>query len=118
MNLKKSWKSFTYALKGLKTVWLEEHNFRTETIAVLFVTFCIFYFNFNYIESALCVLAMVLVVSAEIVNTTIEDICNKIQPEFDTAIGKIKDMMAAYVLICVTGALILGIIVFINHFVK
>ncbi|MEI7480021.1 MAG: diacylglycerol kinase family protein [bacterium] len=78
MNLIKTWKSFTYALKGLKTVWTEERNFKIETLAVIFVTFCIFYFNFNYIESAICVLAMVLVISAEIVNTTIEDLCDKV----------------------------------------
>jgi len=118
MNIIKIWKSFIYALKGLKTVWLEERNFKIETLAVLFVTFCIFYFNFSNIESAFCILAMVLVISAEIVNTTVEDLCDKIQPEFDSAIGKIKDMMAAYVLICVTGVLLLGILVFINHFIK
>lgn len=48
----------------------------------------------------------------EIVNTAIEDICNKIEPNQNPVIGKIKDTMAGYVLVSSVAALIAGIILF------
>ncbi|MEK7662542.1 MAG: diacylglycerol kinase [Patescibacteria group bacterium] len=112
----KFYKSFLYALKGLKAVWNEEHNFRLEIIAAAAVLVSIFYFDFSYVESALSILAIVLVLSAEIVNTVIEDLCNKVEPRQDLGIAKIKDTMAAFVLVTTLGAGILGVIVFSNHF--
>jgi diacylglycerol kinase len=109
-------KSFLYAWNGLKTAWREEFNFRIEVIAAIVVIFCITYFSFSYIETAFCILAIMLVLGAEITNTIVEDLCNKIQPSQDPTIGKIKDMMAAFVLLCVLGAAALGLIIFIHHF--
>ncbi|MEK7581793.1 MAG: diacylglycerol kinase family protein [Patescibacteria group bacterium] len=110
------YKSFLCALRGLKTVWNEELNFRIEIIVAVLVLISIFYFKFSYIESALSILVIVLVLGAEIVNTVIEDLCNKVEPRQDLSIAKIKDMMASFVLIVVIGAVILGIIVFSSHF--
>jgi undecaprenol kinase len=116
MLLDKARRSFRYALNGLKTVWKEEHNFQIEVVVAVLVLFSLYYFQFSLVESALVVLAVIIVITAEIVNTAVEDICNKIEPEFDHAIGKIKDTMAAYVLVAVGGSIVLGILVFIHHF--
>lgn len=108
--------SFTFALKGLITVWQEEYNFRIEIIVALAAVFCIFYFNFSFIESALCIVAITTVLSAEIMNTIIEDLCNKVEPSYDSVIGKIKDTAGAFVLLSALGSLALGILVFYHHF--
>ncbi len=110
--------SFKYALKGLRTTWTEEHNFRFEVLCAVIVMFCIYFFHFTLVESLFCILAITLVLSAEIVNTVVEDLCNKMQPEYDSAIGKIKDTMAAFVFVTVIGALIVGVLVFYTHFLK
>ncbi len=109
-------KSFADAFRGLKTVWKEERNFRIDVLAALAVLFCIFYFNFSFIESALVILAVVIVLSAEIVNTALEDLCDKVEPGQDKLIGKIKDIMAAYVLVSALGAAFIGALVFSHHF--
>ena len=114
--LQKSINSFLYAMRGLRTTWLEERNFRIEIFITVVVSFCLVYFRFNFIESAFAVLAMTLVLSAEIVNTVVEDLCNKIQPEHDYVIGKIKDTMASFVFVSVLGAIVVGIIIFYVHF--
>ena len=97
-------------------MWREEHNFRIESIAALAVIFSIYYFDFTLIESGLCFVAILLVICAEIVNTAFEDLCNKIEPSQDPAIGKIKDTMAGFVLISALGALTLGVLVVHSHF--
>ena len=113
----KLFKSFLLALNGLKTVWLEERNFRIEIIAAVFVLVGTFVLNFSLIEIGLIVIAIVLVTSAEIINTAIEDLCDKIEPNQNSVIGKIKDTMAAFVLVSACGASALGIIVILHHFV-
>ena len=108
--------SFKYAWNGLKTVWREEVNFQIEVLSGLLVIFCLFYFQFTFIESIFCIIAITIVLSAEILNTVIEDLCNKVQPNHDLVIGKIKDMMASFVLIACLGSLVTWTVVFFHHF--
>lgn len=113
----KTIKSFKYALNGLKTVFKEENSFRLEVIAGMIVVFFMFYFNFSLFENIICILLITLVLSAEIVNTAIEDLCNKVEPNQDPIIGKVKDTMSAFVLLTSLGALIVGVLVFYSHFI-
>lgn len=108
--------SFRYAMRGLVTVWKEESNFRIETLAMALVVFCMFYFDFSFIEKTLCILVITIVLSAEILNTAIEDLCNKVEPSHDFVIAKIKDTSSAFVLVSSLGALVVGVLVFLNHF--
>lgn len=114
--LQKTINSFLYAWNGLRTTWREEHNFRIETFVAVVVIICIFYFQFSFVESALSLFAITLVLTAEIINTAIEDVCNKIEPKYDATIGKIKDTTGAFVLVTVLGSTIVGLIVFYHHF--
>ncbi len=114
--LKKSLNSPKYAWNGLRTAWREQHNFRMAVLCAIVVLFCIFYFNFTYVESALCVFAIVMVLGSEVANTAVEDLCNRVEPNHDSTIGKIKDTMAGFVLITAFGAFVVGILVFYHHF--
>lgn len=111
-------KSFVYAFRGLKTVWREEQNFRLEIFAGGAVLAAAYFFRFTYVESALVVLAVTGVLCAEILNTAIEDLCNKIEPNQNDAIGKIKDVAAAFVLVAVIGAVFLVAFAFAIHFLE
>ncbi len=108
--------SFIYALNGLRTVLREEKNFRIEIGIALLVTIAMFVFQFAPGEMLFCFLAIGMVLTSEIINTVIEDLCDKVQPEHDLTIGKIKDMMAAYVLLSCISAVIIGIVIFKFHF--
>lgn len=109
-------KSFKYAIKGLQTTWEEEFNFRVEVSIAFVVILCIFYFNFSFLEASLSVFAITLVLVLEIINTVVEDICNKIEPSQDPIIAKIKDISASFVFTGSLGALIVGVFVLLNHF--
>lgn len=108
-------KSFKWAISGLRTVWREEVNFRIEvSIATVVVLFGI-YVNFLVLEWMIIIACIGAVLSAEMVNTAIEDLCNKIEPNTDVAIGKIKDVMGGFVLVvCITAAII-GIMILCNY---
>lgn len=114
--VKLAFKSFSFAWKGLKTTWREEHNFRIEILAAILVIFSMIYFQFSFIESVFCIIAITIVLSAEIVNTVVEDLCNFVEPNNNEVIGKIKDTMGAFVLVSALGSFIIGLIVFYNHF--
>ncbi len=114
--LQKTINSFKYALRGLVTVWQEERNFRIESVTALIVSICMVYFRFSFVESSILVIAMALVLLSEIVNTVIEDLCNKVEPKHDSVIGKIKDTSGAFVLVAVIGSVVVGVLVFCNHF--
>ena len=108
--------SFGWAMNGLLTVWREEVNFRIETAIAIVVIGGGVYLNFTKLEWAFILVCISAVLSAEILNTAVEDLCNKIEPNTDPVIGKIKDMMSGFVLVvCITSAII-GAMVFTNHF--
>lgn len=114
--LTKTYRSFIFALNGLKTTWREEQNFRIEILIGAIVVFFIIFFDFSFVESVFSILAITIVLAAEIVNTAVEDLCNKIEPQHDSIIGKIKDTMAAFVFVSSLGAAVVGFLVFFNHF--
>lgn len=76
----------------------------------------VLYFHFQIYEMIPILICIFLVLSAEIINTVVEDVCDKIEPQHDRIIGKIKDMMAAYVLVTVLGSVVVGVLVFYSHF--
>lgn len=105
-------KSFSWAKHGLQTVWKEERNFRIEVCIGAIVVIFGLIDGLTKTEWALIWIAIGMVLSSEIINTAIEDICNKIEPGQDSVIGKIKDIMAAFVLLSCIVAAFIGFIVF------
>ena len=55
----------------------------------------------EWVDFLLILIVTGVMIAAEVFNTTIEAICDYLQPEYDPQIGKIKDMSASAVGICV-----------------
>ncbi|HAT68462.1 MAG: hypothetical protein A2481_03350 [Candidatus Yonathbacteria bacterium RIFOXYC2_FULL_47_9] len=108
--------SFRWATNGIRTTWREEVNFRIEILCAFGVVVAGVYLNFSKLEWAFIAACITAVLAAEMVNTAVEDLCNKVESNTDTLIGKIKDVMGGFVLIVVAGASIIGLMVFSNHF--
>lgn len=108
--------SFINALNGIKITWLEERNFKIISLVGVLVFLSLFIFNFNVSESVILIAAILFVLTSEILNTAIEDLCNKIEPNTDPVIKKVKDMMAGFTLLSVFMTTILGLYVFYYHF--
>ena len=101
-------KSFLWAINGLRTVWQEE-------VALVIALFAM-WLRFSALEWILLFMCIAGVLAAEIINTAIEDLCDRVEYSHDPIIGKIKDTMAGFVLIVALFAVIVGLILFTGHF--
>lgn len=109
-------KSVGDATNGLKIVFKEERNFRIQLVAALVVFAAAFALQFSFPELLGVTVAVLMVLLGEIVNTAVEDLCNKVEPQHDAQIGAVKDVMAAYVLLAAFGSVVLGVITVVHHF--
>ena len=107
--------SFKAAFNGIKLLIGEERNFRIHLFfAVLAIVSC-FFLGVTKIEWIVVLLLVVLVLSAEAVNTCIEYICDLVSPDYHPLVKKIKDVSAGMVLMLAIMSVIIGCIVFVPY---
>lgn len=105
-------RSFGYAFKGLLKTFREEQNLRVQSLASLLVVILGIYFDISRLEWLALVLAMALVLVAEIANSAVERITDVLKPRINAYVKEIKDIMAAAVLLSSIAAIIVGLFVF------
>lgn len=103
-------RSFVYAWRGLRRLVYGEHNARLHLAASIAVAAAGLFLKISASDWRWLVLAMALVWLAEAFNTAIEDLCDRVEPGFDKAIGGIKDMAAGAVLIASVAAVGIGLL--------
>ncbi|MBB3225447.1 diacylglycerol kinase (ATP) [Luteibacter sp. Sphag1AF] len=105
--------AFVWSMKGLAAGYRHEASFRLEVwLAVVIVPLGL-WLGHGPIEKILLILFPMLVLSAELLNSAIEAVVDKVSPEFHELAGRAKDMGSAAVFILMTmvvvsWALILG----------
>ena len=102
------------ALKGLNYS-AKERNFLIMLCVSLFTLILSALLHLSHLEWCIIILCIVIVLSAEAMNTSIELICDYVNPRYDGKIGKIKDIAAGSVLIVSIGAAIIGTIILGPH---
>ncbi len=105
--------SFKYAFRGLGHLLREEHNSWIYVAIIVLVIPLSIILKLSLTEWALVCLSIGIVISAEILNTVIERVSDKVSPKFDPVIGKIKDLGAAAVLVTAIAAAVVGLIIFL-----
>jgi len=108
-------RSFYYAFSGFSHNLKYETNFRIQFIFGIIVVIAGFYFSISRIEWLIILLTIAAVWSAELVNTSIEMICDKITADEDHLVKIVKDSSAAAVLITSIIAAIVGVIIFLPY---
>ena len=116
-SVKKRLKSFRYAFQGLKALLIEEHNARIHFVVAIIVVASGVVFKLRPYEWIAVIFAIGVVITTEILNSAIENLCDFITPERNGKIKKIKDLAAAGVLISAISAGIIGLIVFLPKIV-
>jgi diacylglycerol kinase len=106
-------KSFKYAFKGISVLFSEEHNSRVHLFFMLLAIVFGFAYRISAGEWLMLILLFAFVFVCEIFNSAIENLCDLISKEHHPAIGKIKDLSAAAVLLASLAAFISGLIIFI-----
>lgn len=113
-NTKKNklYKSFGYAFQGIFNTILHERNMQIHcTVTVLVVIFG-FILHISLVEWLFCLVLFGLVLSLELVNTSIEAVVDLVTDEKKPLAKKAKDAAAGAVLIAAIMAAIIGGIIF------
>jgi len=115
INFRKLRLAFKVAIRGLGLVIGEEQTFKIQVAATILVIFLMFYFPLTALEKTVLILAIVLVLSLEIINSQIERILDLLQPNSDPQIRRIKDLSASAVLVVSIGSFFVGLLIFLPY---
>lgn len=104
--------AFKNSWNGLRAVAQNEAAFRQElfmcVIGVIVLTFA----NITMTERVVLAVSMVCVLVAELVNSAIENIVDRIGPEYHELSGRAKDIGSAIVLLTITAVVCVWLFVF------
>ena len=110
---KKFLNSFKYAYRGIKEAFKSERNMKVHLFIMLSVIVLGFLFEISALEWIICLISFGLVISLEIINTSIETVVNLVSPKYNELAKRAKDLSAGAVLFNAIIAFILGIIIFL-----
>lgn len=102
-----------HALRGAILLVRTEASIKAQIFIAMLVTIAGFHYEISKTEWIFQIMAIVLVLGIEGLNTAVEKISDYIQPEFDKKIGFIKDISAGAVLFVSIGGLIVGFIIYL-----
>jgi diacylglycerol kinase len=117
-NPKQFIKSFAHAVRGARTLIKTEQSFRVQTVVGLVVLVLMTVFPLATFEriAVLFLVAMVLVL--EMLNSIFERLVDTFKPRIHPVVGEIKDIMATVVLLASIFAAVIGLIIFVPHFLS
>lgn len=100
-----------WSLKGLAAGWRVEASFRLEVILCVILLPLGLWLGHGTLEKALLAGSLLPVLAAEMLNSGIEALVDKLWPEYNVMAGRIKDMgSAATFLLMLNMLLIWGVI--------
>ena len=117
LNSKRLINSFKYALEGISYSLKLNQNIRIHLLIALFVIFFSFVLSFSPFEFLTVAIMIVLVISAEMINSSIEEVVNLLVKEHREEAKIAKDVSAGMVLFISIFALAVGIILFLPHII-
>ncbi len=111
-------KSAANAWRGIAFVWRRERNFRIQSsLAILLLIFAVT-FRFSFVELIAVIFTCAAVLTAELLNTIVEEILDVIEPHYSVHVGRLKDVTAGVVLLLSLLALIIGALTIAHHFLS
>ena len=108
-------RSFKYAFSGLKYAYKYEQSMLIHVIATILVITANILLNIQPVEWLATIIAIGMVLSAELINTAIEAIVDMITLEFHPLAKIAKDCGSAAVLVLALMAVIIGCFVYIPY---
>jgi diacylglycerol kinase len=104
--------SFKNALKGFGRALKTQRNLRLQCAAAILAVLLGRYLHITRFEWAMVFLCIGLVIGLELLNTALEELMDRLHPEWDEKIGRAKDMAAAAVFFASLMAALTGFAVF------
>lgn len=110
---KRQLSSFRYASQGIRHAVLNEANFRVQLLFTIISFSLGLYFGLSTLEWMLVAISNGMLLSAEIMNTVIEEFIDHLIQEHHEGVKIIKDMSAGFVFINAIVALIVFLLIFV-----
>jgi diacylglycerol kinase len=105
-------KSFKYAFSGILHSLYHEANFRVQIVITILAILGGFYFNISNTEWSVLIIAFASLLSAEVLNTSIENFIDFVIPKKSEVVRIVKDLAAGFVLINAVACLLILVIIF------
>ena len=101
------WLAFIWSMKGLRAGWRVEASFRLEVILFVILFPIGLWLGHGAIEKALLAGSLLPVLAAEMLNSAIEAVVDKLWPEHNEIAGRAKDMGSAAVFLLMVNMLVI-----------
>ena len=101
-----------FALKGIVSFFRKGRNAKIHLVAAIVVLSAGFYFDLKPEEWLWIALSIALVFITEMINSSIEILCDLVMPEQNENAGRLKDIGAGAVLIAAIFSLVVAAIIF------
>jgi diacylglycerol kinase (ATP) len=112
--IKKQIRSFGYAIKGLRLMW-QDHNTWVHVPSAILVVGLGYGFGVSRNEWLWLIIAIAMMWIGETFNTAIEKLVDLVSPNHHELAGKVKDIAAGGVVLCLFFSLLIGLIVFLPY---
>jgi diacylglycerol kinase (ATP) len=97
-------RAFGYSVQGLRAVWATEAAFRLEVFVAMPMAALALWLPVTAGERAVLLLTLFIVLLAELINSAIEVLVERISPDLHPLSGKAKDIGSAAVLLALLAA--------------
>jgi diacylglycerol kinase len=105
--------SLRNAINGFESAISTEINLRIHLVLTILVVAISLYLQISTVEWAAIFIAIGMVWSAEIMNTSIEKLVDMVSPEWNLQAKIVKDLAAGAVLAAAIAAALVGIVIFL-----
>lgn len=105
------WQALVWSLKGLREGWRIEASFRLEVVLLVILFPLGLWLGDGAIEKVLLAGCLLPVPAAELLNSGIEALVDKLWPERHEIAGRIKDMGSAAVFLLMLNVLVVWIVI-------
>ncbi len=105
------YKALIWSMNGLRACWRFEASFRLEVYLFIIFFPLGLWLGHGAVEKAILCGSLLLVLSAEVMNSAVEAVVDKASPEFHELAGRAKDMGSAAVFLLMLNVLLCWVLV-------
>lgn len=110
--MKRFFRSFRYALSGLRDVAMHEQSFRFQLFCGTVIVIAMMFLDLPAWENVLLILLIASILVLEVINSIFERITDALKPRLSPVVKEVKDMMAGAVLIASVASAIIAVMLF------
>lgn len=111
--LRRLWNAWWYSLAGLRAAWRNEAAFREETFLFIILAPAGYWLGGSPTERALLIGSLLLVMIAELLNSAVEAVVDRLGEEHHPLSGRAKDLGSAAVLLALANAFCIWVLILI-----